>query len=163
MEELEKRKDSIPGMMFHSLHRVHMNAVQTIMTQRGLQDLGSPMILFILQHRGQNGEIAAQRELADQLHVSPATIATSLKSLERLGYVEKSADAQDARRKRISITPKGTEAVEKCRQIFNELDRWMMEGLTEAESETLDKLHERMLNNLREKAGWEKERRGECP
>jgi DNA-binding MarR family transcriptional regulator len=162
MDECGGHKPAIPGMVFHTLHRAHMNAVQTVMSQRGLQEVGSPFILFILQHRGQNGEIAAQRELADALHVSPATIATSLKSLERLGYVEKNGDPTDARRKRISITPKGTEAVEKCHQVFDDIDKIMLEGLTVTEIEELSRLNMRLLNNLREKTESEKDKRGDC-
>ena len=50
------------------------------------------MILFLLKDKGREGRIAAQKELSDAMHVSPATVAVSLKSLEREGYVEKLAD-----------------------------------------------------------------------
>ncbi|MBP1737316.1 MAG: Transcriptional regulator, MarRNA family [Oscillospiraceae bacterium] len=161
---MEERSDnehdtSIPGLVFHSLHRAHRNAVQMMMTQEGMQDLGAPMILFTLRQRGLRGEFAAQRELADEIHVSPSTVATSLKSLERLGYVEKSSDPTDARRKRISITSKGAEAVDKCREIFDQVDGWMMEGLTAKEEQELIRIHLRMLSNLREKTDGKREMR----
>ena len=44
------------------------------------------MILFLLKDKGREGRIAAQKELSDAMHVSPATVAVSLKSLEREGY-----------------------------------------------------------------------------
>ena len=141
---------SMPGLLFHALHRAYMNAVQTELHARGLSDLGSPMILFILDHHGDHGEIASQRELAQTLRVSQATIATSLKSLERLGYVEKRLDDQDNRRNRVAITPKGEAAVKQCFEVFNEVDRRMTEGLSAQEREELDRLQHRMLDNLRE-------------
>lgn len=138
----------MPGMLFHALHRVHMNAVQAELNARGLADVGSPLILFILDHHGDHGEIASQRQLAQVLRVSPATIATSLKSLERLGYVEKRVDEQDARRNRVTITEKGKAAVKQCFEVFHEIDRRMMEGFSVQEQESLDRLHRKMIDNL---------------
>ena len=53
----------MPGILFHALHRSHVNAVQTELHERGLTDLGSPLILFILDHHGDHGEIAASGSL----------------------------------------------------------------------------------------------------
>lgn len=149
----------VPGILFHALHRTYMNAVQTELHARGLSDLGSPMILFILHHHGDHGEIASQRELAQTLRVSQATVATSLKSMERLGYVEKRLDDRDNRRNRIAITEKGTAAVKQCFEVCGEIDRRMMEGLSEQEAEDLDRLHHKMLDNL---GAWKKEGKGGC-
>lgn len=152
---------NIPGILFHALHRTYMNAVQTELHERGLSDLGSPLILFILDHHGDHGEIASQRELAQALRVSQATIATSLKSLERLGYVEKRLDDRDNRRNRVAITEKGKAAVKQCFQVCHEIDRRMMEGLSLQEKEDLDRLHRKLLDNLGE---WKKcGKGGNCP
>ena len=138
----------MPGILFHALHRSHVNAVQTELHERGLTDLGSPLILFILDHHGDHGEIASQRELAQTLRVSQATIAMSLKSLERLGYVEKRLDDRDNRRNRVAITEKGEAAVKQCHEVFAEVDRRMLEGFDLQEKEELDRLHRKMLENL---------------
>lgn len=156
-----KETKDMPGIRFHALHRTHMNVVQAELAARGLADVGSPLILFILDHRGDHGEIASQRELAQALRVSPATIATSLKSLERLGYVEKRPDEQDNRRNRVIITEKGKAAVQQCFQVFHEVDRRMVEGLTEQEQEEFNRLNGKMLQNL---SDWRKnEKGGGCP
>jgi len=139
----------VPGMLFQELTRVRHSAMHAELAARGLGDLGAPMILFVLKHRGQKGEISVQRELADMLHVSPATIAVSLKSLEKGGYVEKRADSADARRKRIALTAKGTEAVEVCAAAFRAIDERMFCSLTEAETGLLLGYLQRMLENLR--------------
>lgn len=152
---------NIPGILFHALHRTYMNAVQAELHERGLSDVGSPLILFILDHHGDHGEIASQRELAQALRVSQATIATSLKSLERLGYVEKRLDDRDNRRNRVAITEKGKAAVKQCFQVCHEIDRRMMEGLSLQEKEDLDRLHRKLLDNLGE---WKKcGKGGNCP
>lgn len=151
----------LPGMLFHALHRIHMNVVQAELSTRGLADVGAPMLLYILDHHGDHGEIASQRELAQALRVSPATVATSLKSLERLGYVEKRVDENDARRNNVLITQKGKVAVRQCFSVFQQIDRRMMEGFTVQEQEELDRLHRKMLDNLCGEN--EREKGGCCP
>ena len=101
----------MPGILFHALHRAHQKRAQAQLNAGGLEDLGSPPMLFLIRHWSEQGKLASQKELADALHVTPATVAMSLKSLERSGYVEKRGDPSDQRCKRIAITPKGSRAL----------------------------------------------------
>ena len=140
-------RSSEPVFLFHSLHRAHHNAVMSAMAAQGLQDVGQPMILLLLE-RCENGEIASQKELAAELNVSPATIATSLKSLERMGYVKKLPDAADARRNRVSVTEKGRCAVRQCNEVFETVDQQLYAGFSQEELDTIQQFHRRMLRNL---------------
>ena len=161
MPTLSETRD-IPGILFHALHRAYINAVQAQLHDRGLSDLGSPLILFILHRRGDRGEISSQRELAQALGVSQATIATSLKSLERLGYVERRLDDRDNRRNRIAITEKGAAAVRQCVAVCEEVDRRMTCGLSQQELTQLEGLHRKMLDNLSQRKEPEKGGRRPC-
>lgn len=91
----------------------------------------------------------AQRELSDALRVSPATVAVSLKSLERGGYIEKRPVAGDQRRKAVRLTAKGEAAVQRCFQVFHHVDETMFQGFTPEEREQVIAFHMRMLKNLR--------------
>lgn len=141
-------RTSEPVFLFHALHRTHHNVVVSEMAAQGLSDVGQPMILMLLE-RCENGEIGCQKDLASEMHVSPATIATSLKSLERMGYVKKLPDAADARRNRVSVTEKGRDAVARCNAVFETVDRQLYAGFTQEELDTIQRLHRRMLDNLR--------------
>lgn len=144
-----KLNSDMPGITFQAVARARRQATVTELTRRGLGDLGNPMILFLLQEKGRGGKVAAQRELADALHVSPATIAVSLKSLEREGYVEKLSDETDQRRKAVRLTQKGEGAMQRCYQVFQAVDRSMFEGFSPDEMEQVCGFHLRMLHNLR--------------
>lgn len=139
----------MPGILFHSLHRAHQKRAQAQLNAGGLEDLGSPPMLFLIRHWSEQGKLASQKELADALHVTPATVAMSLKSLERSGYVEKRGDPSDQRCKRIAITPKGSRAVEQCFTILGQVDEQMFDGFSPEEQEQLNSYHRRMLRNLR--------------
>lgn len=138
----------IPGMLFHTLHRAHRNQVRAELARRGLDDLGSPMILFLLRSRGGGGRTLTQREVAEALRISPATVANALKSLERGGYVDRREDPCDQRCKRIALTEKGGWAVEECILAAKEIDARMFAGFTAEEQARLDEFHCRMLDNL---------------
>lgn len=142
-----------PGMMFHILHRAHANAVQANISAAGLADLGSPLILLLLRDWDQSRGAPAQRDLADAFHVTPATMAMSLKTLERGGYVEKTTDRQDQRCKRVAITGKGRAAVDTCQHIFAWIDRQMLDGFTPEERAQLHAYQLRMLSNIQKVGG----------
>ena len=139
----------LPGMLFHALHRAHHKEVQARMNAVGLDDLGAPPLLFLLRRRSEEGRAVSQRELADDLHISPATAAVSLKSLEREGYVEKLADETDQRRKAVRLTPKGEAAIQRCVQVFEAVDQSMFEGFRPEETRQACGYLMRMLHNLR--------------
>lgn len=143
-----EQSPNLTGILFHALNQAHHTAVHAELALQGLEGLGSPLLMMLLQSRGKDGDIPAQRELADAMRVSPAAIAMSLKSLERLGYVQRRTDASDQRRKRIAVTPRGEDAVVKCWAALEATDARMMEGFSPAERTQLEAFLQRMLQNL---------------
>lgn len=142
-------RENMPGILFQSVERARKQAIQTELSRRGLGTLGQPMILFLLKDKGREGRIAAQKGLSDAMHVSPATVAVSLKSLEREGYVEKLADETDQRRKAVRLTPKGEAAIQRCVQVFEAVDQSMFEGFRPEETRQACGYLMRILHNLR--------------
>ena len=138
-----------PVFLLHALMRAHFNAQQSGLSRRGLPDLGSPKILFLLAEYPADGSGApSQKEVADRLRISPATVAASLKSLERSGYVTRHADARDGRRNLIAITPKGRQALETTKEVWDSVDEYMFHGFSPEERALVADLHRRMLDNL---------------
>ena len=147
---MDLQKDrNMPGITFQAVSRARKQATIAELNRRGLGDLGNPILLFILHDRGVDGKVTAQKELSDALHVSPATVAVSLKSLERGGYVEKLPVESDQRRKAVRLTPKGEGAIHRCWQVFQDIDRTMFDGFSPEEVEQVCSFHMRMLRNLR--------------
>ena len=145
--QVRPASDVDPDFLLHALLRAHFNAQQSGLSKKGLPNLGSPKILFALMGYPP-GEAPSQKELADRLRISPATIAVSLKSLERSGYVSRHTDAKDGRRNLISITPKGRQALETSHEVFQAVDEYMFHGFSAQEREQVMAFHRRMLKNL---------------
>lgn len=147
--DLRSDPDVNPSFLLHALLRAHFNAQQSGLSKHGLPNLGSPKILFVLMEYPSDGTGApSQKELADRLRISPATVATSLKSLEKYGYITRHPDQQDSRRNRISITPEGRRALETSRAVFESVDEYMFHSFSPQEREQINAFHQRMLKNL---------------
>lgn len=138
-------------MLEHQLHQAHRNAIQAELSAAGLQEIGHPMLLCILrsyEHRDPAGQLQAQRELADLLNISPAAVTTSLKSLERSGYIHREPGPGDARRNRVTLTEKGRQAVDRCADCLDRVTGRMFAGFQPRERELLAAFYQRMLQNL---------------
>lgn len=146
-------------LLSRSLSNAHRSAVQAELNAAGLEKVGHPMLVSILQSADEDpeGQFQAQRELADLLHVSPPAIANSLKCLERDGYVRREPWPKDARRNRVILTEKGADAVEGCRAVFLRVSARMMDGFTPEELALLAQFQRRMLDNLTRPDSHEKE------
>lgn len=105
---------------------------------------GQPQIMDYLIKNGES----TQRELADYLHVSPASIAVSVKRMAKAGLLEKSANENDLRFNKIKITPKGIEIEKACRAEFDKIDRRMFNGFSQEELEIFSDFLERINKNL---------------
>lgn len=131
------------------INHAHRHAVSAELSARGLGEIGHPMLLTILKSSGADDpECHAQRELADLLHISPAAVANSLKSLEKGGYVYREPGPGDARRNRVVLTEKGRQAVDGCQAAFEAVSRQMLAGFTPEERTQLLSFRRRMLENL---------------
>jgi DNA-binding MarR family transcriptional regulator len=94
----------------HMLERLH---------ERGFDDFDAAY-LTVFQYPGPPGERPS--ELAIRLRISKQALNYLLGELERLGYLERHADPDDLRSKRIALTPRGTAAVEAIRESVGELE-----------------------------------------
>ncbi len=105
----------------------------------------------------------SQVELARKLEVSAATIAVSLKTLEKAGLIRKRMRQEDNRVNFVELTEKGSRIVEESRDFFDMLDRQMFQGFNRDERKQFSHYLERMYENMQgmaEKqktggAGWD--------
>ena len=112
-----------------------------------------PVIETVRRHDG-----CTQKELADMLMVSPASIAVSTKRLEKSGLLTRKTDENNARCNRISITEQGIKASDCCRAIFTKVDSQAFEGFSDAELDEFTNYLDRIIVNL----GGDAARNGPC-
>jgi DNA-binding MarR family transcriptional regulator len=106
-----------------ALLRMPWNAVQQHMLDRlhesGFADFDAAY-LTVFQYPGPQG--ARPSELAARLRISKQALNYLLGELERLGYLERRADPDDLRSKRIALTPRGIASVGVIREAVGEVE-----------------------------------------
>ncbi|QEY35818.1 MarR family transcriptional regulator [Caproiciproducens galactitolivorans] len=124
----------------HILHRIY---VHRALSATDIYFGQFPILEYVEKH-----EKCTQRELADTLQVSPPSIATSVKRMQKTGLLEKENDENDLRRTRISITEKGRAQMNQCRRAFDMIDLQMFEGFSEEETALFKEYLSRVIANL---------------
>src|SRR6266576_6682261 len=106
-----------------ALLRLPWDAVQQHMLDRlhesGFTDFDAAY-LTVFQYPGPQG--SRPSELAARLRISKQALNYLLGGLERLGYLERRADLDDLRSKRIALTPRGTAVVNAIRDAVADLE-----------------------------------------
>jgi DNA-binding MarR family transcriptional regulator len=113
-----------------ALLRMPWDAVQQHMLDRlhesGFEDFDAAY-LTVFQYPGPQG--TRPSELAARLRISKQALNYLLGELERLGYLERRADPDDLRSKRIALTPRGIAAVGVIREAVGEVESAWVEQL----------------------------------
>ena len=130
---------------FRTYHCNHRNIIDKNFRENGIY-FGQPPILKYLSENYN----ATQKEIADFLHISPPSVATSLKRMEESGLVVRVADKKDARCNNLKLTEKGKKLSEYADNLFLDIDEATFAGFSEEEIEILVKFLGRMNKNLLE-------------
>lgn len=138
--------DKIYHKAAKNLHRVSLlSRYRVTVALSGLKIYrGQPEILGYLLSHGD----CSQKELADSLGVSPASIATSLKRMSKSGFIERTPDENDRRINRLRITPEGKEVFLKGKAECDKVDKIMFNGFSLVEIEKFSDMLSRIGNNL---------------
>ena len=129
---------------FHTYHCRHRSIIDVRFREKGLYFGQPPILKYLSEHKN-----ATQKEIAEFLHVSAPSVATSLKRMEEAGMVVRVEHKKDARRNSIMLTKKGKELVKYADNLFLRVDDVAYKGFSPDEMDTLVEFLERMNNNLK--------------
>ena len=122
---------------------LHRYAISTSLSGLKLYR-GQPEILEYLNEHGD----CSQKELADFLGVTPASIATSLKRMSKSGFIEKTPDENDRRINRLSLSEKGKEIRLAGKSECDKVDKAMFSGFSDEEITAFSDMLSRIAENL---------------
>lgn len=123
-----------------ALHRMHINKEATC---KGFYPGQMHMLRFILKNSG-----CTQNELAKSMHVTPASIAVSVKRMEKSGLVERKEDEKDRRIMRLFVTEKGEESINSLSEAFSKVDEKMFSHFSCDEIKAFEDFLDRICENL---------------
>ncbi len=89
-----------------------------------------------------------QRELGEYLRVEPSTVNGIVERLEQKQLLQRRADQEDGRCRRLFITEKGKRQLEEMEQILLQAERQSRKDFTPQEEKLLGEFLLRMIRNL---------------
>ena len=128
---------------FHSYHSSHRSLVDGRFREKGIYFGQPPILKYLSENKN-----ATQKEIAEYLHISPSSVATSLKRMEESGLVVRFENKKDARRNMIKLTKKGEELYAFAENTFMRIDDIAYKGFSEDEMDMMVSFLERMRENL---------------
>ena len=144
------RQSSTPeGMAIHLFIRVshmHHAAIEGRIMKLGFHHSQHRMLMHLARYE----HIPSQKELAEAMGITPAAVTTTLKRLEKEGYITRTVTDEDNRRNEIRITDAGLTAINESRALFDSVDHRMFNGISEEELKAFTATLERMRDNLAE-------------
>ena len=106
----------------------------------------SHVLMYLHRHGGQ----VPQRELTDFMRAKPSTVNGILDRMEEKGLVRRTVSGEDARRRLITLSDKGREQQARLAESFLANEEAMLRGFSAEERETLLRLLDRIIENLKE-------------
>lgn len=137
---------------FHRISHMqrHLGRMQHRIIEARVRSLGiHPSQHILLMRLSDLGRFPSQAQIAEELDISPASVARTLKQLEAGGYIERCGSDVDGRRNEIAISGKGVEMVQRSREIFGRLEAASYAGFSAEELDALESLLQREMDNLR--------------
>ena len=123
--------------------RVHHVRVHQALTELGLYR-GQPAMLFALWRN----DGMTHGELADTMHVQPATVSRMVQRMEKSGFVRRETDPDDQRVSRVFLSQAGWDIRQPVRLALKGSETDMLQGFSAQEEETLVALLTRVRDNL---------------
>ena len=145
MSEKDFLNTANPMVIMIFINQMHRKKMERLLEGTGLHRAQHRLLMTLSE-----GKFEPQAELAAVLEISTATVAVSLKKLERDGYIQKTTKKDDSRAKFVSLTEKGEDVVARSREIFAYMDQSVIRGLSEEELVTLRKFLKQMYDNVKE-------------
>lgn len=139
----EFRAAANPMKVMIFVGQLHRRTLERLVGETGLHRGQHRMLMTLAEH-----EFGSQTELANRLEISAATVAVSLKKLEKEGYIRKTVKEDDSRVNFVQLTEKGKAIVENSREIFDHMDRQAVKGFSGEELDVLREYLWRMYDNL---------------
>lgn len=131
------------GFLLAQVTRAHQDHVRRSLRETGLHR-GQPTLLVVLDE--QDG--SAHSEIASRMGVTPPTISTMVKRMERAGFVVRRRDTADDRVSRVYLTDAGRSIYSQLEPITQKMDEGTFAGFTEEEQTLMRGLLDRVRANL---------------
>ncbi|MDD2427174.1 MAG: MarR family winged helix-turn-helix transcriptional regulator [Eubacteriales bacterium] len=131
-EKYNEAPELMLAWLLRDINQMTLSQLSQNLARYGLY-VGQPRILRLIHdYPG-----STQKQIADRLFVSGASLSTSIKRLQKAQLVEQRQSETDRRRRELYLTPAGERAKENCSRDLRQLHRSMLGDLDQNQVEEL--------------------------
>ena len=141
MQDKDRERD--PARTFGYVCHLHHERMRSLLSAIGVYR-GQPPVLFHLNRE----DGLSHADLAERLHLQPATVTKMITRMEKRGLVTRQPDPDDKRISRVFLTEQGRCAHASDRRVFDQLSNEILAGFDEQEREQLRDMLIRVRDNL---------------
>ncbi|PJJ28574.1 MarR family winged helix-turn-helix transcriptional regulator [Lacrimispora celerecrescens] len=123
--------------------KLHRYILDERLKETGVYRSQHQILMMLADHSN-----VSQKEIAERLYVSTATIAVSVKKLEKGGYITRVVDQEDNRMNKLCLTEKGKHTVKHSREFFHNVEERMFRDFSADEMAAIGQYLDRVYNNL---------------
>jgi len=120
------------GQLLAQVCRLTGHHLRTHMEKLGLHRGQGFALVHLWHHDG-----VPQRDLAEAMHIRPASVTNMLQRMERDGWIERKRDDEDQRVVRVFITSKAKGLRDKAQTVFAQMEDELNAVYTKEEQKTL--------------------------
>lgn len=132
------------GFLMHDVSRLRRTVFDDFMQPLGVTRSQWWVLAYVSRHDGMT-----QSDLANMLEIGKAALGCLIDRLESSEFVERRPDATDRRIKRIYLSGKGKETVQKMSVQSHEMSERILEGMSMKERRQLAEQLDKVKQNLR--------------
>jgi DNA-binding MarR family transcriptional regulator len=126
-------------------------------TAAALQTIGlTPPLFAVLNYLDAN-EGAIQLQVGSAMGIDPSTMVSLVDQLERAALAKRRPHARDRRAREILITPKGRRTLERARELAEQVEGDVLQGLSTGERRRLIQLLRKAFATAPSQAPWTSE------
>jgi DNA-binding MarR family transcriptional regulator len=146
LENLQSQEDRPTGVayMVGRLDRALRRLIRRVLEPMGMT-VGQYVALSVFCSSGR----LSNAKLAERIMVSPQAANELIKGMEKEGWIIRQPDPNHGRIINISLTTEGKQLLARCDKLISQLERQMLQGLSNKEIKTLHGNLRGALGNLR--------------
>lgn len=124
--------------------KLHHAILDRRLSKTGVYRSQSQILMLLKDHSN-----VSQKDIAQWLNVSTATVAVSVKKLEKGGFITRLVDQEDNRFNKLCLTDKGREIMRCNRDLCFSLENQMFQGFEQDEFDAMEGYLSRIYENLK--------------
>jgi MarR family transcriptional regulator, organic hydroperoxide resistance regulator len=145
-----KDKPETMDLLLANVSHLHYHRAHQLLEEIGLYRGQPPVLRALWEQEG-----LTQTELAERMRITPATMTKMLQRMEKAGFIQRQADADDQRVMRVFLTDAGRAIKSDLMAVWQKMEEETFANFTLEERVLLRRFLLQMRDNLREVTGDE--------